>query len=104
MNLAITYEGCMGCFWGEYNHLARLDRRNCLNLIIEKDVIISIIELAYRLCAGVTRLDAKLLSCGKRRGSGDRSPIRFCLKDINTPGRDRTHQASSRKTSLRLQE
>ena len=40
----------------------------------------------------------------KNEGSGDRSPIRFCLKDINTPGRDRTHQASSRKTSLRLQE
>ena len=43
------------------------------------------------------------LSKGSGQGSGDRSSIRFCLKDINTPGRDRTHQASSRNTSLRLQ-
>ena len=36
-------------------------------------------------------------------GSGDRSLIRLCLKDINTPGRARIHQVSSRNTSLRLQ-
>ena len=29
-------------------------------------------------------------------GSGDRSLIRFCLKDINTPGRARIHQVSSK--------
>ena len=30
------------------------------------------------------------------KGSGDRSLIRFCLKDINTPGRARIHQVSSK--------
>ena len=37
------------------------------------------------------------------KGSGDRFLIRLCLKDINTPGRARIHQVSSRNTSLRLQ-
>ena len=36
-----------------------------------------------------------------RNGSGDRSLIRFCLKDINTPGRARIHQVSSRRDILR---
>ena len=36
-------------------------------------------------------------------GSGDRYLIHFYLKDINTPGRARIHQVSSRNTSLRLQ-
>ena len=35
------------------------------------------------------------------KGSGDRSLIRFCLKDINTPGRARIHQVSSRCDILR---
>ena len=38
-----------------------------------------------------------------KKGSGDRFLIRLCLKDINTPGRARIHQVSSRNTSLRLQ-
>ena len=34
-------------------------------------------------------------------GSGDRSLIHFGLKDINTPGRARIHQVSSRRDILR---
>lgn len=38
------------------------------------------------------------------KGSVGQVPlIRLCLKDINTPGRARIHQVSSRNTSLRLQ-
>ena len=43
-------------------------------------------------------------SCGSpvetSRGSGDSSLIRFGLKDINTPGRARIHQVSSRRDRL----
>ena len=37
-----------------------------------------------------------------RNGSGDRSLIRFCLKDIYTPGRALIHQVSSRRDRLRF--
>ena len=36
-----------------------------------------------------------------QKGSGDSFLIRFGLKDINTPGRARIHQVSSRRDRLR---